>query len=222
MDLKEEAILGDHIDAHWYYRAKAAALLRDLSNYKPTSVLDIGAGSGFFSRQLLQRTDVQRATCVDTGYPHDRDELECGKAIAFRRAIAQSDADLVLAMDVIEHVADVEEMMRPYVDLVAAGTRFVFSVPAFGFLWSGHDVFLGHHRRYTLHSLERTARNCGLVVDWSHYYYGAVFPIAAGLRLVEHPTWSLGERCSDCDMRRGTPVYARQQAVRTYGVRRMP
>jgi SAM-dependent methyltransferase len=186
MDLKEEEILGDQVAQHWYYKAKAAALLRDLSGYSPKSVLDIGAGSGFFSRRLLERTSAQRATCVDIGYLRDWDEVHCGKPIAFRRAIAQSDADLVLAMDVIEHVADDAAMMRPYVDLVAPGTRFVFSVPAFGLLWSGHDVFLGHHRRYTLNSLERTVRNCGLVVDFSHYYYGAVFPLAASLRVLEH------------------------------------
>jgi len=186
MDLKEEEILGDQVDAHWYYKAKAAALLRDLSGYTPTSVLDIGAGSGFFSRQLLEHTNAKRAICVDVGYPRDWDEVHCGKPLVFRRAITQSDADLVLAMDVIEHVADSEAMMRPYVDLVSSGTRFIVSVPAFAFLWSGHDVFLGHHRRYTRNSLERTVRNCGLIVDFSHYYYGAVFPLAASLRLLEH------------------------------------
>jgi len=28
--------------------------------------------------------------------------------------------------------------------------RFFISLPAFEFLWSGHDVFLEHYRRYTL------------------------------------------------------------------------
>ena len=185
MDLKEEEILGDQVDRHWYYKAKAAALIGDLRGVEPTSILDIGAGSGFFSRQLLARTSARRATCVDIGYALDRDELWLGKPIAFRRAITASDADLVLAMDVIEHVADDVALMRPYIDLVAPGTRFIISVPAFNFLWSGHDVFLGHHRRYTLRGLERSIRESGLIVDWSHYYYGAVFPLAAAVRLLE-------------------------------------
>jgi hypothetical protein len=88
-------------------------------------------------------------------------------------------------MDVIEHVADDAALMRPYVDLVSSGTRFVFSVPAFNFLWSGHDVFLGHHRRYTLTDLERSIARFGLVLDWSHYYYAFVFPLAAATRLLE-------------------------------------
>jgi SAM-dependent methyltransferase len=185
MDLKEEEILGDQVDAHWYYKAKAAALLKDCATLKPVSILDIGAGSGFFSRQLLAHTAAARATCVDIGYAQDRDEQCCGKPLLFRRTINASDADLVLAMDVIEHVEDDAVLMRPYVDLVPRGARFIFSVPAFKFLWSGHDVFLGHHRRYTLSELERSIANFGLVLDWSHYYYGLVFPLAVATRLLE-------------------------------------
>jgi len=185
MDLKEEEILGDQVDAHWYYKAKAAALLKDCADLKPISVLDIGAGSGFFSRQLLAHTPVARATCVYIGYEQDRDEIRCGKPLHFRRSVGVSDADLVLAMDVMEHVSDDAALMRPYVDLVPSGARFIFSVPAFRFMWSGHDVFLGHHRRYTLAELERSIAKFGLVLDWSHYYYGLAFPLAAATRLVE-------------------------------------
>jgi SAM-dependent methyltransferase len=185
VDLKEEEILGDQINSHWYYRAKAAALLRDLRGQMPTEILDIGAGSGFFSHSLLKQTGVQRATCVDIGYRQDRDEIWCGKPIVFRRTIERCRADLVLAMDVIEHVEDDAALLSTYCDLVPPGTRFIISVPAFNFLWSAHDIFLEHYRRYTLRSLEAAMRRSGLVVDWSHYYYAAVFPLAAGLRLSE-------------------------------------
>jgi len=185
MDLKEEEILGDQVDAHWYYKAKKAALLRDLRGRTPREILDIGAGSGFFSRALLKDTDAVRSTCVDIGYAEDRDELCFGKPIAFRRSIASSAADLVLAMDVIEHVADDAGLLRSYVEKVSSGARFIVSVPAFNFLWSAHDVFLEHHRRYTIGALAGAMRRSGLVVDWTHYYYAAVFPIAAAVRLLE-------------------------------------
>ena len=185
MDLKEEEILGDQIGSHWYYRAKAAALIQDLRGLEPKEILDIGAGSGFFSRRLLEQTGAQHAICVDIGYPRDSDQIWQGKPIAFRRAIAHSEADLVLAMDVIEHVENDAALISAYCELVPSGARFIFSVPAFKFLWSGHDVFLGHYRRYTLRSLEAAMRRGGLVVDWSHYYYASVFPLAATLRLLE-------------------------------------
>ena len=53
-------------------------------------------------------------------------------------------------MDVLEHVSDDVGLVREYAKRAKPGTRFVVSVPAFMWLWSGHDVFLEHHRRYTL------------------------------------------------------------------------
>ena len=57
------------------------------------------------------------------------------------------------------------------------------TVPAFGFLWSGHDVFLEHKRRYTLSGIEQTLRDAGLEVVKGTYYFGLVFPLAAAVRL---------------------------------------
>ena len=51
MDLKEEDILGEAISEHWYYRSKTSALLDYVKKLNPQSVLDIGAGSGFFSKR---------------------------------------------------------------------------------------------------------------------------------------------------------------------------
>ena len=53
MDVKEEDILGAGIGDHWYYRSKAAALDRAVAALLPRRVLDVGAGSGFFSKHLL-------------------------------------------------------------------------------------------------------------------------------------------------------------------------
>lgn len=61
MDLKETDILGEHIDQHWYYRSKRAAMQKFLGDINPSSILDVGAGSGFFSRALLDRTDATTA-----------------------------------------------------------------------------------------------------------------------------------------------------------------
>jgi hypothetical protein len=94
------------------------------------------------------------------------------------------DADLVLLMDVLEHVDDDVGLLKAYVDKVPSGSRFLITVPAFQFLWSGHDDFLEHKRRYTLAQLEAVVRNTGLTVKQGAYYFGLVFPIAATLRLL--------------------------------------
>jgi hypothetical protein len=56
-------------------------------------------------------------------------------------------------------------------------------VPAFGFLWSGHDVFLEHKRRYRLGEIEAVLRDADLEVMRGSYYFGLVFPLAAAVRL---------------------------------------
>ena len=107
-----------------------------------------------------------------------------GKPVHYRRAIETIDADLVLLMDVLEHVDDDLGLLKMYVDKVPSGSRFLMTVPAFQFLWSGHDDFLEHKRRYTLAQFETLARDAGLTVQRGAYYFGAVFPIAAALRLL--------------------------------------
>ncbi|WP_347904600.1 methyltransferase domain-containing protein [Pseudomonas purpurea] len=184
MDLKETDILGDGIAQHWYYRSKAAAMIRMLDGYVATSLLDVGAGSGFFSHHLLTHSSASRAWCVDISYDADSDATTAGKPVHYRRAIDSVDADLVLLMDVLEHVDDDVGLLKTYVDKVPVGSRFLITVPAFQFLWSGHDDFLEHKRRYTLKHLESVVRDAGLHVRQGAYYFGLVFPLAAGLRLL--------------------------------------
>ena len=188
MDLKEEDILGADIGRHWYYRSKAAALRRAVGSLAPKHLLDIGAGSGFFSRHLLERTAAESALCVDIGYPADRDDSVAGKPVRYRRDTGPTDCDLVLMMDVLEHVDDDRWLVRHYADKVPSGAHFLVTVPAFAFLWSGHDVFLEHKRRYRLPEIESSMRDAGLEIVRGSYYFGFVFPLAAAVRLADRNT----------------------------------
>lgn len=184
MDLKETDILGDSIDEHWYYCSKAAATRRLLGDSSIRRILDVGAGSGFFSHHLLTHTGACEAWCVDISYPADSSATTAGKPVHYRRGIDNIEADLVLLMDVLEHVDDDLGLLKSYVGKVPSGSRFLMTVPAFQFLWSGHDDFLEHKRRYTLAQFETLTRDAGLTVQRGAYYFGAVFPIAAALRLL--------------------------------------
>lgn len=185
MDLKEEDILGEAISGHWYYRSKASALLDYVKKLNPQSVLDVGAGSGFFSKELLEKTEAKEALCIDTSYPSERNELVAGKPVRYCTRSGPIDADLVLMMDVLEHVDSDIGLLSEYVDKVSSGAHFLVTVPAFSFLWSGHDVFLGHKRRYTLKEIEKVVENSGLKVERGSYFFGLVFPLAVVLRLLD-------------------------------------
>ena len=193
MDLKESDLLGEGLAEHWYYRSKAAAARLFLGAIGPAVVLDGGAGSGFFAKFLLGNSPAAEAWCIDIAYAEEGDSLHCGKPIHFRRsAVAASgsashpdSADVVLLMDVLEYVDDDLALLADYVGRSPRGARFLITVPAFQWLWSAHDDFLGHRRRYTLPELEDLATRAGLHVDKGAYYFALVLPLAAATRVFE-------------------------------------
>ena len=158
-------------------------MLRLLDTSMPCKILDVGAGSGFFSRYILDHSSAQEAWCVDISYDKDTDADVAGKPIHFRRSVEGVGAGLVLIMDVLEHVDDDVELLKEYLKKVPRGSRFLISVPAFQFLWSGHDDFLNHKRRYTLHQLENVVKSSGLILNHGSYYFGMVLPIAVAIRM---------------------------------------
>ena len=112
MDVKEEELLGGAVGDHWYYRSKRLALDSMLQAGIPyRRILDVGAGSAIFSRHLLDRR-AESAICVDSAYAADRCETYNGKVIRFAWEIAPGNADLVLLMDVLEHVDDDVGLIR--------------------------------------------------------------------------------------------------------------
>jgi hypothetical protein len=183
MDLKEQQALGGSAHLHWYYRAKSAAMLRMLQGSTFDKVLDVGAGSGFFSRHLLDRTPCREAICVDPNYAEESTEDQNGKRIRFVRQAENFDGHIVLMMDVLEHVADDAGLLRTYASRAPAGTRFLITVPAMPWLWSSHDVFLEHYRRYTTASMSRVIQAAGLRQVSLCYYFGLTLPLAAAVRL---------------------------------------
>ena len=185
MDLKEHnAIKGDPAD-HWYYISKGRAIKSLLGRKPIKKLVDVGAGSGVFSKMLTDEGRANHATCVDPGYQADFIGERRTDRIDFVRNIDAVDADTVLMIDVIEHVDDDVALIRDYADRAEPGTRFLISVPAFQFLWSSHDEFLDHRRRYNLPSLRQSVEDAGLEPVQLRYFFGLLFPAAAAMRLVD-------------------------------------
>jgi len=200
MDIKEEHILGDTIVNHWYYISKGRALRRFIKDIRVPEVLDVGAGSGIFSRQLLDGGFCDSAVCVDPAYPEETTEEQNGKPIQFVRSLEQVDQRLILMMDVLEHVADDVALLKSYADPMPSGGHVLITVPAFQFLWSGHDVFLEHYRRYTLHQVEGLVASAGLKLVRGRYFFGSLFPAIAVMRWYQRCRYR-GDIEGHCDLR---------------------
>lgn len=185
MDLKEENALKGDLETHWYYVSKGRALRKMLAKNSVGSMLDVGAGSGVFPKAFIKDGFCQTATCVDPNYTDDWLAKNKHDQISFVRSVDRVDAPLVTMIDVLEHVDDDVALLGQYADLAAPGTTFLMSVPAFQYLWSSHDDFLDHRRRYTLKMLRNTAEQAGLKPLKMRYFFGALFPVAAASRVAD-------------------------------------
>ena len=182
MDLKEANLLGDDASNHWYYKAKFSAMEKMTRSIARNKILDIGAGTGFFSKQLLEKTNCEQSICVDIGYPEEHKEIYAQKPLEFLTSYEGKDFELALLMDVLEHVVDDVGLLKSYVDIALEGTHYFITVPAFSFIWSEHDDFLEHQRRYSLSHIEKVIVDSGLQLVSSCYFYGVLFPLVAVMR----------------------------------------
>ena len=180
MDLIEGGI--EHPIKHWYYSHKFWFIKNVFMprSEKPRKLIDIGAGSALFSSELLRLNLVDSVVAVDTGYEEDykNDYKNYASGIEFRRHSDFKGFTDYLLTDVLEHIENDLSFLSEIVHEAPSNSQFVITVPALMSLWSNHDVFLKHFRRYTKKELEDLIIQSGLTVDSSRYTYSTVFSLA--------------------------------------------
>lgn len=175
MDLIESGVK-DPIK-HWYYRHKYWFISQsNLWNNKGVkSLVDIGAGSALFSKELLRQGLVKEVVAMDTGY---KIESESKGGITYRRSSSYSGFTHFLLTDVLEHVENDEKFLKDIVSVADSNSAFIITVPALMSLWGGHDVHLKHFRRYTKLELRKLVEQSGLSISSIRYTFSTVFPVA--------------------------------------------
>lgn len=177
MDLIETQLA--HPIKHWYYRHKYWAIRREIlrNEITPKLLVDIGAGSALFSLELQKEFPELEVLALDPAYTEEQLEKSDTRT-RYVRELSESSADLYLLTDVLEHVPNDVELLSSFVAQARPNATFIITVPAFMSLWSNHDVFLKHFRRYRKKQLMDTLDQAGLVVVNAQYLYSALFPIA--------------------------------------------
>ena len=179
MDLREN---NSEIDiTHWYYAHKYTALKRlaqhDLLN--SDRFIDVGAGSAIFSLQLLKEFPNLSCTAIDTGYSEEfLNTSQTSERIKYTKSFQEKNADIYLFTDVLEHIEFPRAFLTEYVAKSKEGAKFVVSVPALKSLWSGHDVFLKHYKRYNNQEIITLMKESGLKIIKIHYLYTFLYPLA--------------------------------------------
>ena len=189
MDLKEIAS-GVNLDIHWYYQTKKIPLFRYIEKLcklerQKFNVIDIGAGSGFFSNELYKNYAqfINNICLVDTGYT-DKEIILSRHAPSEKANVIPSNIShaLVIMMDVLEHVEDDLDLLTQIKRASSGKNYFFITVPAFQSLWSSHDVYLGHHRRYEIADLQRLLASANFNITDIYYIYGGIYSLVWLLR----------------------------------------
>ncbi len=174
---------------HWYYRSKFELLsdhLDRLALPPDASVADVGCGIGLFLTLLekSKRFAPHQMVGIDLAYSEPTLAVQ-GRTVIRPDWPAGDLFDLILMMHVLEHVEDDRAMLADAANRLSDSGYIFIDVPAFPFLYSAHDRFLGHYRRYTTQSLEELVRSTGnLELVGVHYFFAAIFPAAALWRLL--------------------------------------
>jgi SAM-dependent methyltransferase len=93
--------------------------------------------------------------------------------------------DLILILDVLEHVDMPEQALRRALALLKPGGIVVVTVPAFRMLWTHHDRLNQHRTRFTKGSFDRLAKSAGMKIVASRYFFAWLFAAKLALRAVE-------------------------------------
>lgn len=186
MDLREIGSCGVDPEGHWYYKTKKRPMIdffrESLGESARLDVFDIGAGSGFFSERLMaEEGDRVGDVCqIDDAFSVQETlsgERIRGKLRRARTLPGEFRGALLLMMDVLEHVEDDLGLLQSVVERCRGRNYLFITAPASMSLWSSHDDFLGHRRRYELGALRAAASRAGIKITSAYYLYGLIFPL---------------------------------------------
>lgn len=174
MDLVE---IGDGVRRHPWELARYTALgriIRDvIHDGVHFEVLDVGSGDGYFAGRFVDDFPrIGRFVAYDPMLGEEDLRVMNHEKLEFVNRVPERMFDLVLLLDVLEHIDDDVKFLEDTILKVVKPSSFVLiSVPSYQSLFSHHDTFLGHKRRYSPSQLNEVAGVHLQVVDFGTMFF---------------------------------------------------
>ena len=181
-------------DHHWWFRGLRREVFLAMARFAPQRErglrwLDAGSGTG----GLLAAAAGPGAFRLAAGLDHSWNGLTLARrrrlpalvrSSVSRLPFADACLDVVTSIDVLCH-RDVDERdaLSEVARCLAPGGVLVLQVPAYQWLYSGHDRAVWSSRRFTKGKVLRMVRAAGLSPRTSRYRNSLLFPAAATRRL---------------------------------------
>lgn len=171
------------------------------------SVIEIGAGIGNLSSQLVDRRRLVVTDIAESYLRTLRARFAASPNVAVRRFSLhepipddfEAAFDTVICANVLEHVEGDREALAIIRALLQPGGRLILLVPAMQWLFGPIDTALGHYRRYHRRPLIALLREAGFDVRQCGYFnfvgVAGWFVNSRVLRRSELPAWQF--QCYD-------------------------
>lgn len=185
MDLREaHRVHKGEAYRHPWELSRTASIISFIKHNPPAKCYaDIGAGDRYFTQALVGRTS-RPVYAVDTGYTY----IQRSKEIIYLSSldmIPDEEIDCLFLLDVLEHVDDEHAFLEGVLKKLKPPANLIITVPAFQFLFSSHDHFLDHKRRYTRKQIITVLTQAGIKVERCFYFYTSLFLVRLTLLLLE-------------------------------------
>jgi hypothetical protein len=136
---------------------------------KAIRAMDMGSGDTWLAKRLLGHLPFGSSMdCIDLSYtPEQRQQFTnpAAKVRALNEVPAGTKYDLMTLLDVVEHVEGdagfLSGLAEKHLD---PDGWIIISVPAYQTLFSSHDVWLEHCRRYSPSAGRNLIKQCGLEI----------------------------------------------------------
>ncbi len=188
-------------ETNWWFRGRRYLLRRLISRLglRDGLILDAGCGTGFARGELSQG-----GTVIGLDASHDAlclglsdTPVACCVSSIESVPFPPNTFDLIVAMDLIEHLEAEAPALREMRRVCKPGGHLFITVPAYQSLWSRHDEALGHYRRYTTSRIADTVRAGGFDVQKKFSLVSTILPGAAIFRLLRR---KLGRESNGTDL----------------------
>lgn len=181
------------VDAsHWWFVARRRIVSHFLRTHLPRGdaplrILEIGCGTGS-NLTMLQAFGEVEAIEPDDGARRvalDRFDVAIGDGmLPDGLAVPDATYDLIVMLDVLEHVEDDTAALEQVRRKLKPGGRLLLTVPAMPWLWSSHDEAHHHFRRYTARTLVGALTAARYTIHHQSYFNTLLFPVVCAARLV--------------------------------------
>ena len=174
MDLIEQK---ENINRHPWELSRTDSLIKEIKKYhKGGTILDIGCGDSYFDYQLLKTDiDITKLYGIDI-YLKKKIDINRYYAVNDYSKLKDKKFNTIIMFDVLEHVPDDYEFLNNTVSKYLKNNgRVIMTIPAHQFLFSKHDEFLKHYRRYNKKMIRKLCKKTNYKIVNYHYFYFSLF-----------------------------------------------